>query len=536
MPRQVAISSRGKLEQAALWLAEAARLERTIDLQLVTKGHLRVLDRTCNIEDISWEEYHRPPLWAYHLHYFDDALPLALAARRGDRRAYEALKRWVLGWIRRCRPGRGPGWEPYPVSQRLANWAQLDLLLSQGGGDPEFLELLRTSAVQQANYLAANIEYHLLANHLLKNAKALYLAALAWPAAREATSWLTRARSILREQIPEQILRDGGHFERSPMYHAVILQDLVEMNVFSRAAGEPEVAPIQMLRSMADFHASMQQPDGTRARFNDTAEGLVADAARVEALYSAFDADWTPPQGRLVEFPDSGYYGYCDVDRGEAFLIDAGKPGPEYQPAHAHCDLLSFEFYTHGRPWIVNAGVHGYADDPYRAYARSTRAHNTLMLAGREQSEIWGTFRMARQARVVEVRSGFDGEGRWKCQASYTPYFDRRINHQRQVERRGFGEWLVTDRVSGISGAGLEGALHFHPSVQVDVDDGRLICQRDNERLVVEGVNLRPWRLSRGQLAPISGWFFPVFGVAKPCTTVRYELKGAEGRIWLRLV
>ena len=30
-------------------------------------------------------------------------------------------------------------------------------------------------------------------------------------------------------ELPEQILADGGHFELSPMYHALVLEDLLDL-------------------------------------------------------------------------------------------------------------------------------------------------------------------------------------------------------------------------------------------------------------------------------------------------------------------
>lgn len=36
-----------------------------------------------------------------------------------------------------------------------------------------------------------------------------------------ADRWLTRGLRILHDELDEQLLADGGHFERSPMYHAL---------------------------------------------------------------------------------------------------------------------------------------------------------------------------------------------------------------------------------------------------------------------------------------------------------------------------
>jgi uncharacterized heparinase superfamily protein len=217
------------------------------------------------------------------------------------------------------------------------------------------------------------------------------------------------------------------------------------------------------------------------------------------------------------------------------FIIDAGKPGPEYQPGHAHCDLLSFELYTNGKPWIVDPGVHGYAGDEYRAYCRSTAAHNTLSIGGREQSELWGSFRVARQARLMSADAPALLDGHWQFRASYTPYFNARVLHERQAERMQKGTWMIKDRVSGETGGRISGALHFHPEVEVSAEGDQLVCRRGSDVLVVSGQGVSPWRLERGQSSPQSGWFFPAFGHARRCTTVRYDLQGAESRLTMEV-
>ena len=76
------------------------------------------------------------------------------------------------------------------------------------------------------------LEVHLLGNHLFSNAKALVFAGIFFEGG-EAGQWLEKGLSILAKQIPEQILSDGGQFELSPMYHALALEDMLDLcNIF----------------------------------------------------------------------------------------------------------------------------------------------------------------------------------------------------------------------------------------------------------------------------------------------------------------
>jgi hypothetical protein len=64
-----------------------------------------------------------------------------------------------------------------------------------------------------------NLEYHLLGNHLLENGFSLLFGAYYF----HNNNFYYKSKKILLEQLEEQILNDGGHFELSPMYHQIML-------------------------------------------------------------------------------------------------------------------------------------------------------------------------------------------------------------------------------------------------------------------------------------------------------------------------
>ena len=124
--------------------------------------------------------------------------------------------------VRFCRVARGAaGLEPYPVSRRITNWCMcfIGRERSRTLGDAAFRDTLWASLCEQADHLQRRLEWHLLGNHLLENAVALSLIGSCFdhPAAK---AWLSVGREILARELPEQVLADGGHFERSPMYYS----------------------------------------------------------------------------------------------------------------------------------------------------------------------------------------------------------------------------------------------------------------------------------------------------------------------------
>lgn len=84
--------------------------------------------------------------------------------------------------------------------------------------------------------------------------------------------------------------------------------------------------------------------------------------------------------------------------------MDIGAVGPDYLPGHAHADTLSFELSLHGKRLMVNGGTSTYEASAERVRQRGTAAHNALMIDGHDSSEVWSSFRVARRARIVDVR------------------------------------------------------------------------------------------------------------------------------------
>jgi hypothetical protein len=114
-----------------------------------------------------------------------------------------------------------------------------------------------------------NVEDDVLGNHLIRNIRALVLGGTSFGSA----DLTRRGIELLRRELPEQVLRDGGHYERSPSYHLVVLRDLLEIQ-----AASPHSWLADAIARMGIFAAALARPDGAPALFND---GTV-DAPRLE--------------------------------------------------------------------------------------------------------------------------------------------------------------------------------------------------------------------------------------------------------------
>ena len=328
-----------------------------------------------------WNDTSLDLLWRYNLHYFDflvaTSAPLPLA---GEPSARALIERWIAENPR----GGAPGWDPYPTSLRIVNWVKW---LDRNAPSPHLLG----SLAEQVAWLERHVEWHIQANHLLANLKALILGNRCL--GRDDSRWLR----LYRAQIDEQVLPDGGHFERSVMYHAIILEDVLDVMRFCGA----DVAWLKPIAArMLRYLVNMTGPDGRIVLFNDAADGIakpttgLCEAARSLGVEPA-DVE------AFIDFPQTGY---ARLTAGDFVLfIDAAPIGPDYQPGHAHADTLTYELYYRGRKVVTDAGTSAYRG-ARRAFERSTAAHNVVEVDGRDSSEVWSSHRVGARARIVMRR------------------------------------------------------------------------------------------------------------------------------------
>jgi uncharacterized heparinase superfamily protein len=407
-----------------------------------------------------WNDPSIPQLWLYNLHYFND-----LNARGGELRRgpdTELIRRW----IRENHFGQGCGWQPYPTSLRIVNWIKWALKGSVLAPD------IAASLALQAQYLSRRPEYAILGNHLFENAKAMVFAGCFFDgsAARE---WLSEGLKILRRELPEQVLPDGGHFERSPMYQSIFLEGLLDLVNLAGVYGSR--IPDHFMRvwrdtaqHMLEWLESMCHPDGDIALFNDAALGIAPCLCDLRS-YGGRLAIASPGQdsGRLLSRSLS-HTGYSRLVCGPAVLLfDGGEIGPDYQPGHSHADTLSVELSVNGKRVIVDTGTSTYTPGPDRDRQRCTSAHNTVSIDGMDQSECWGAFRVARRARPFGLRLDSRGD-EVAVEAGHDGY--RRLSdpviHKRRVVMIPSG-LSVRDAVEAAAIHRVDIAWHLHPTLRV---------------------------------------------------------------------
>lgn len=471
-------------------------------------GEERTLDARADWNRADW-----PKLWLYNLHYFDDLVADGAASRRAWHR--DLIDRW----IRDNPPASGNGWEPYPTSLRLVNW--MKYLLAGGVA----VEGMVHSMAVQTRHLRRRLEHHLLGNHLWANLKALVFAGTFFQG-EEADRWRHDGLRLLRRELREQVLPDGGHFERSPMYHAIVLEDLIDLIQLDRI--HPGVLPHQDVRAwqeaagrMLDWLQVMSHPDGEIALFNDAAIGIAPKLGDLAGFASATGLAWQPQ--RLDACTRLEPSGYLRIESARAVLImDVGPVGPDYLPGHAHADTLSLELSVDGRRVLVNGGTSTYAPGPQRLAERGTAMHNTVTVDGADSSEVWSSFRVARRARVDGVSVVESAEGvRVSARHDGFRRLPGRVMHAREVCLSG-DRLEVVDRLDG-SHDEARAYFRFAPGFSEPTEGGpvgRVSDQGGDVDWTTDGAV----RVERGQ-------WHPRFGAAEPCVVLVAPVLGGWRRV-----
>jgi len=412
---------------------------------------------------VDWACEGQKKLWRYNLHYFDFL--------HWDCFSDELKAKLIDSWIDSCPMNQSISWDPYAVSLRIVNWIKYFTSFSENREiPPRWLDSLMT----QSRWQVSNMEYQILANHLIKNAKAMLFAGVFFKGDK-AREFRELGSKVMLQQLREQFLADGGHFERSHMYHLIVTEDYLDLlNVAGRCELPINSVELEEVRTVVkdalQYYTDLCAADGELQLFNDSTFGITVDTDTFLSYAGrVLQEPVTGPDEllKVVNKSATGYYGYRYA--GDSLLIDCGAVGPDYQPGHAHCDALSFDLCINGRRVVVDSGNFTYEHLPIRYENRRTAGHNTVRIDGEEQSEVWERWRVGRRAYPIAAELTDCGDGRLRFSGSHDGYrrLPGKVVHARELDIDLTGVWQVTDRIHGSGEHLLESYVHLHPDVRV---------------------------------------------------------------------
>jgi len=412
------------------------------------------------IGKVDWNYEGNGKLWNYNLNYFDFLFDPKIGSDSGKK----LIKNYCDSY-----DGLKGGLEPYPISLRGINW--IKVLSINNIQEDEIDQCL----YKQFKILESNLEYHILANHLLENAFSLFFGAYYF----ENDNFYRKAKKLLMAELSEQILPDGAHCERSPMYHQILLFrlldtiNLVQNNTWKSKELLDELKGVA--QSMLSWVDIMTFRNGEIPYLKDATKGIAPTTQELLDYAKLLSVEWE----KDISLSDSGYRKFSNENI--ELIVDVGGITPTYQPGHAHADELNFVLNLNGKPLIVDVGISTYEKNERRQLERSTISHNCVSLDNSNSSEVWGGFRVAKRAKVRLLNDSAS-----EIEAEHTGFEKIGLSVKRKfsVSQSAF---CIEDTLSGNSSLveHTVSTLHFHPDVQFKISGNDIFA--DNIRIKLEG-------------------------------------------------
>ena len=413
---------------------------------------------------INWNEKSNNKLWLYNLSYFDYLNQKTITKKEGLFLIYDFIENYSI--LKDAK-------EAYPSSLRIINF--IKFISKHNIHDPLILEVIK----EDANRLSKNIEFHLLGNHILENGFALWFSANLFNDKR----FYAISNKILKDQLNEQVLNDGGHFELSPMYHILMLYrvlDCINLNELNpNIHNEERISLFKYKASkMVSWLNRMTFKNGDFPLFNDSANGINPTSIDILEYAKALKI-----KNINIPLSDSGYRDFRTSKY--ELIADVGEIGASYQPAHAHADTLNFELYVEGRPIIVDTGISTYNLIDTRIKERSTKAHNTVTINDKNSSQVWSSFRVAKRANITIIK-----DSPKILNAYHNGYEDLGVTHSRQWS---FNDNQITIYDSLNKLCEGKAHIHFHPKAIISLKKDIILV---NKNIEISFENLTSIKLS----------------------------------------
>ncbi len=402
-------------------------------------------------------------LWLYNYNYMDFLLQKKMNKAVGLKLIDDFIKNLRLN---------STGIEPYTIAIRGVNWIKFlantlnttvvsheintSIYKSFANESGESMNIdsiskkrIDSSLYAQYKILSHNLEYHLLANHIMEDGISLLFAAFYF----KDEEFYRKSKTIFESELQEQILKDGAHFELSPMYHQIILDRLLDcINLLqnNERFSDQEKLLMQIkdkAEKMLSWINRITFSNGQIPLFNDAAHDIAPTTHQLNQY--ALTMNLNPATSNSI-LSDSGYRIFTSPFY--ECIIDIGLPGPSYQPGHSHADTFNYVMNIFSEAFIVDTGISTYEVGETRLKERGTSAHNTVTVADKNSSKIWSSFRVAHRARVKILN-----EDKNRVTAQHNGYRSLGTIHQR--------DWRFSEKRiyinDSLSGKNIDGIAHL---------------------------------------------------------------------------
>lgn len=331
---------------------------------------------------------------------------LAYASVLSDDPIYLAtLKNHILSFIAFNPPGYGIQWKSsMDVAIRAINLIIIFTALKKYNleTDIEFDKLIISSILKHSEYIYTHLEWNggLRGNHYIFNLAGIIIAEIFLSSDFRKSARFNFALQQYRNEILYQFNRDGGNFEASIPYHfftseIIFLTEKILMSQNIDLANSDVL--IERLEKIKQFTLANVDGNNRICQIGDNDSGYVVklkpvDIFMEDSLNRKYVLRYLTSKNlstqNIHNFKDTGIFirKFNDL----FFSLRCGNTGQKGKGGHAHNDTLSITLRYKSFDFFVDPGTYCYLPYPNeRNKFRSTRYHNTLSIAGKEQNIIF---------------------------------------------------------------------------------------------------------------------------------------------------
>ena len=506
-----------------------------------------------------------------------------------ERYAQEAISQ-ITTWIEQNPPGTGIHWHSsLEISLRVLSWLwTIFFLLPAKSFDEAAAQRVTTSLCEQLDHIYRYPSVFSSPNtHLLGEAAALYLAGVLFAEWEPAARWRETGQMLLVQEAERQVSSEGIHSELSSYYHCYTLDFYLQVLALAMYNELPWPELVwQQLERMMEFLMHLTRPDGSIPLLGDDDGGralalnethyrsfrdalcagavlcgrpdfkYVAGEFQEETLWLLGEKAWhvyrfmqtRKPRAMRASYPANGYFiQRSDWNEQASHLVfDCGQMGMN-RGGHGHADALSVTLFSGGKQLLVDPGTGIYNSAPeWRNFFRSSKAHNTAVVDGLEQSESGGTFnwkeiaqtRLRRQVALCGVEY-IEGEHSGYCR------LPQKIVHRRGVLYCQPHCWVIVDRFLGEGTHRFDLLYHFPPEAETSLyqskgdsaeTDLAVRAGSAGLRLFLCGSTPPQAEIISGRNESIQGWVSHRYGSKEPSPTLQVSLESSAPAVVVSLL
>ena len=444
----------------------------------------------------------------------------------GEERYPAEFVRLVDDWLVHNHPESGVNWAcAMDVAIRAVNWLWAYHLMADSSAlTPAFERRLCAGLLEHGRFVARNLEGlpgGMNSNHYLSDIAGLLFLGLLLPEFKESDTWRKIGEQALVREMDDQVLADGVDWEMSTSYHRLVTEIFLTCSLlYERNGGELPDRFSERLRSMIDYSFHYTRPDGTVPIIGDADNGRLqrlttwseperefrdhrhllavgavlfdradraaaADGCWEEALWLC-GADAEREARRTLAVPTMTGAESMGFERARIYVMRSeglyaiakvGTDDVSVPSGHLHNDLLSFEVFANGAPFLVDPGSYVYtADSTSRNHFRSSLSHNGVVVDGREANRFLPAvlFAMPQESTPSAERwvSDEDLDLLVASHSGYCTLSDPVVLRRSWLFDKARSLWIVWDRADAADAHSYLIPLQFDSGTAVSLGEG----------------------------------------------------------------